>query len=313
MPTISDRLGSVTFQKISSSIQGYTAMKTNESVLTDLSDRYQAMFKHYTPRYDRIFADIATPVLAHMATGDAPYHNVEHTLQAMAVGQAILEGKQYYEGSVSPCDWLNLLVSLLCHDVGYVKGVCPGDRPSYHHYEDGQGDFVHLAPHGTGAALGECHVDRSQAYVATQLSQYADLDLAVVRWNIEMTRFPVPKGACYGDSHSYAGLCRAADLLGQLSDPQYLPKLPALFQEFEETGINKTLGFQTSADLRANYPHFYWHRVYPYIQPSMRYLVVTPAGRKCIAQLYTNVHLAETERPAHQAFGPRLGLEMQAS
>ncbi|MEO1067713.1 MAG: metal-dependent phosphohydrolase [Cyanobacteria bacterium J06638_6] len=288
-------------------------MKTNESTLAGLSDRYQAMFKHYTPRYDRTFAQIATPVLAHIAASDAPYHNIEHTLQAMTVGQAMLEGKQYYEGSVSPCDWLNLMVSLLCHDVGYVKGVCEGDRPHHHHYEDGQGAYVHLAPHGTGAALEQCHVARSQVYVATYLSQYAELDLAIVQWNIEMTRFPVPNEARYDDTLSYGGLCRAADLLGQLSDPQYLHKLPALFQEFEETGINQTLGFRTPADLRFHYPHVYWHGVYPYIQPSMRYLAVTPAGRKCIAQLYTNVHLAESTRPSSQAISPRLALERQAS
>ena len=30
-------------------------------------------------------------------------------------------------GSVNPRDWLHFIVSLLCHDIGYVRGICRGD------------------------------------------------------------------------------------------------------------------------------------------------------------------------------------------
>ncbi|MBD0267552.1 MAG: hypothetical protein ICV77_04580, partial [Cyanobacteria bacterium Co-bin8] len=113
---------------------------------------------------------------------------------------------------------------------------------------------------------------------------------------IELTRFPVPEGELYQDTMGFPGLCRAADLSGQLSDPCYLKKLPALYCEFEETGMNQTLGYRSAADLRASYPHFYWSVVFPYVRSSLRYLAATPAGRQMIARLYTNVYLVELEQ-----------------
>ncbi|NER78265.1 MAG: metal-dependent phosphohydrolase [Leptolyngbya sp. SIO1D8] len=281
-------------------------MSSFGDVLIDVSDRYQVMFGSNGPRYDKTFVDIANPILLKLASGDAPYHTVDHTLKVILSGQAILEGKQHYEGSVSPKDWLNMLVSLLCHDIGYVKGLCEGDRPRRHQYIDGNGGYVYLTPESTGAALSEYHVARSQAYVATQLANHPDVKISDVQWNIEMTRFPVPEHARYQDTLSYGGLCRAADLLGQLSDPQYMQKLCALFDEFEETGMNQTLGYTTPVDLRVNYPNFYRHVVHPYIQASLRYLNVTAFGRKCIAQLYTNIRLAKLVQLRTDVTTPRL-------
>jgi hypothetical protein len=42
------------------------------------------------------------------------------------VRQEILRGKHIREGGVSPRDWLHFISSLLCHDIGYVRGVCSG-------------------------------------------------------------------------------------------------------------------------------------------------------------------------------------------
>ena len=53
-------------------------------------------------------------------------------------------------------------------------------------------------------------------------------------------------------------MLRAADLIGQLGDPNYLRKSNALFYEFEEIGLNKTLGYETPADVVYKYPQFYW-------------------------------------------------------
>ncbi|MEM9807694.1 MAG: metal-dependent phosphohydrolase [Cyanobacteria bacterium P01_D01_bin.56] len=272
-------------------------MTSFDTFLTGVCDRYQAMFSAQGPQYDQVFVEIAQPVLSQLAAGDAPYHTVAHTLQVIKVGQAILEGKQFHEGSVSPRDWLHMLVALLCHDIGYVKGVCQGDRPAHHCYANGAGGYVHLPPHATGATLSEHHVARSQAYVATYLAHCPWLDTAAIQWNIEMTRFPVPDNERYRDTCSYAGLCRAADLLGQLGDPQYMQKLSALFDEFEETGTNQTLGYKTPTDLRASYPHFYRHIVHPYIQRSLYYLGATSVGPKLISQLYTNICLAKMAQP----------------
>src|SRR4029453_12190281 len=45
-------------------------------------------------------------------------------------GQEILRGKHVREGGVSPRDWMHFILSLLCHDIGYVRGVCREDRNS---------------------------------------------------------------------------------------------------------------------------------------------------------------------------------------
>ena len=88
---------------------------------------------------------------------------------------------------------------------------------------------------------------------------------------------------------------RAADLIGQLGDPNYMRKANALFYEFEETGMNKTLGYDTPADVIYKYPQFYWTHVAPQVQAAIRYLNVTSSGRQWIANLYSNVFRAERE------------------
>ena len=85
----------------------------------------------------------------------------------------------------------------------------------------------------------------------------------------------------------------AADLMGQLADINYLRKTPALFNEFRETGMADTLKYKTAADLRANYPQFFWQEVKPYIGDALRYLKVTQEGKLWIANLYANVFSME--------------------
>ncbi len=58
-----------------------------------------------------------------ISNSDALYHNVEHTILVALVGQEILRGKHIKEGKVLPIDWLHCIISLVCHDIGYVKGV----------------------------------------------------------------------------------------------------------------------------------------------------------------------------------------------
>ena len=90
-------------------------------------------------------------------------------------------------------------------------------------------------------------------------------------------------------------LLRAADLIGQLGDPNYMKKSNALFHEFEEIGLNKALGYNTPADVVYKYPQFYWTNVAPQIQAAIRYLNVTSSGRQWISNLHSNVFRAERE------------------
>ena len=88
-----------------------------------------------------------------LANSDALYHNVDHTMMVTLAGQAILEGKHLAEGGVSPKDWAHVMIALLCHDVGYVKGVCKGDQKKT--FMTGiEGKSIELEPCGTDAAWG---------------------------------------------------------------------------------------------------------------------------------------------------------------
>jgi hypothetical protein len=107
------------------------------------------------------------------------------------------------------------------------------------------------------------------------------------------TRFPVPEEEQHAPTDDFPGLLRAADLIGQLADINYLRKTSALFSEFRETGISTKLNFNSAADLRANYPHFFWQMVRPYLVGALRYLRVTQEGQQWIANLYANVFLME--------------------
>jgi hypothetical protein len=78
-----------------------------------------------------------------------------------------------------------------------------------------------------------------------------------------------------------------------LADIDYLRKTSALFAEFQETGANKKLGFQSADDLRAAYPAFFWKAVSPYIGDALEYLRVTQDGKQWIANLYAHVFSEE--------------------
>ena len=89
---------------------------------------YRRMYGHRKHDYEEIICWVGCMALEYIANSDALYHNAEHTFLVTLVGQEILRGKHMREGAVTPEDWLHFLVSLACHDIGYVKGVCRQDR-----------------------------------------------------------------------------------------------------------------------------------------------------------------------------------------
>jgi len=82
--------------------------------------------------------------LENIANSDAAYHDMNHTIMVTLVGQEILLGKHTSEGGVRPRDWLHFMISLLCHDIGYVRGVCRGDRNG-HYVCNENGDLVPIS------------------------------------------------------------------------------------------------------------------------------------------------------------------------
>jgi len=263
-----------------------------------LQHEYRRMYGVLEPSYPGIIAWAGRMALENIANSDALYHDVEHTLMVTLVGQEILRGKHVREGGVSPRDWLHFMLSLLCHDIGYVRGVCRDDRHGV--YTTGIDDqTVQVSSGASDAALTPYHVDRGKRFVRERFGEHGIIDGEVIAVNIERTRFPVPHDDDHDSTDDYPGLLRAADLIGQLASPNHMQKFPALFYEFEETGVNAALGYKNPGDLRANYPTFFWKVVTPYIQDGLRYLRGTETGKQWIANLYAHVFAMEHDEPWH--------------
>lgn len=258
-----------------------------------LKEGYQRTYGGWKHDYEDIIGWVGSMALENIANSDALYHNVEHTILVTLVGQEILRGKHIREGGVSCEDWLHFIISLVCHDIGYVKGVCRRDRNGW--YDKGNGEMIHLPPGASDASLTPYHVDRAKLFVEERFGGHNLIDAERIKRNIELTRFPVPNAEDHQDTMNFPGLIRASDLIGQLSDPRYLKKIGALYYEFEETGVNKALGYRHPGDLRKNYPKFYWNGVYPYVKDGLRYLELTQQGKLVVANLYSNVFVVEHE------------------
>jgi hypothetical protein len=257
-----------------------------------LQQAYRLTYGQLEPHYPGILGWAGRMALECIAGSDALYHDVEHTIMVTLVGQDILMGKHLRDGGVSPQDWLHFIISLLCHDIGYVRGVCQADRTGS--YATGlTGQTTTLRPGATDASLTPYHIDRGKLFVQERFRGHPVIDADVISVNIERTRFPVPDDTDHQGTGDYPGLVRAADLIGQLADPQHMRKFPALFHEFEETETNARLGFKTPDDLRHDYPAFYWNVVARYIQDGLRYLRVTQEGSEWVAHLYAHIFAVE--------------------
>jgi hypothetical protein len=142
--------------------------KATELLIDDfvqkLRSAYHRTYGGLKPDYPDILAWAGAMALENISNSDALYHNVEHTILVTLVGLEILRGKHLQEGGVSCEDWLQFTLSLLCHDIGYVKGVCQQDRPGC--YATGIEDtMVHLSYGTTDASLTPYHVDRGKLFV----------------------------------------------------------------------------------------------------------------------------------------------------
>jgi hypothetical protein len=230
-----------------------------------------------------------------IGNSDALYHNIEHSMLVTLVGHDILIGR-HLQRLTTASDYANFILACLTHDIGYVRGVVQGDAAG-HFVADVNGRTVQLPLGASDAALAPYHVDRSKLFVIERLDSVELLDAPRIARAIEYTRFPYAPSPSDGDdlNEEEGLLLRAADLIGQLGDPNYMRKSNALFYEFEETGLNKTLGYNTPADIVYKYPQFYWTNVAPQIQTAIRYLNVTSSGRQWIANLYSNVFRAERQ------------------
>lgn len=219
---------------------------------------------------------------------DCSYHDLHHTMLVTDCGQAILLGRQLGAADLTAGDWLHAMIALLYHDIGYIRGLLHDDREGSY-VVDEAGNRAVPGPGATDAFLTPHHVTRGCLYIQQRYGSNALLDADLIASHIEMTRFPVPIEAYYQETDTISALVRAADLIGQMGDPQYLHKLSRLYAEFVETGDASRLGYNNAGDLRANYPEFFQDRVYPHITEALNHLSRTRGGRQWIAGLYAHV------------------------
>lgn len=267
-----------------------------DALVEKMERSYNRIYGGAEPAYCGIISWAARMALENIAHSDALYHNVEHTVMVTQVGQEILKGKHARDGGITPRDWLHFTLSLLCHDIGYVRGVCREDTADT--ASTGvPGESITVPPGATDAYMTPYHVERGKQFIRERFGGHKVIDAELVARNIEHTRFPVPQDNDHQGTIDFPGLVRAADLIGQLSDPGYLRKLPALFQEFQETGANAKLGYQHPGHLRNGYAGFFWNVAMPYIRDGIRYLGVTQEGKQWIANLYAHVFSIEHNLP----------------
>ncbi len=265
-----------------------------EALGSFLSEDMKRRFGSSHARLTELIPSVARLALECIGNTDALYHNAEHTMLVTLVGHDIMKGRALLAPTL-PGDYAHFIVACLMHDIGYVRGILKGDEAD-EFIIDAQGGKVRLPRGSSDASLTPYHVDRSKLFVLSRIETIDGLDAARIARAIEYTRFPISASADEKNETEDEGmLLRAADLIGQLGDPQYLRKTNALYHEFKEIGINAQYGYTTPADLIDGYSQFYWSRISPYVQAAMRYLNVTSSGRQWIANLNSNVFRSERE------------------
>ena len=200
------------------------------------------LHEHLSRRFASTHADLTEliPSIARLAlecigNSDALYHNVEHTMLVTLAGYDIIKGRALLTPT-QPSDFAHLIVACLLHDIGYVRGILKGDGADGY-IVDAKGGKTKLPRGSSDAALTPYHVDRSKLFVMDRIAEMEPLQADRIARAIECTRRS-PHGPCDTDSEEGL-LMRAADLIGQLGDPHYLRKANALYQEFEEIGLNR--------------------------------------------------------------------------
>src|ERR1700755_317320 len=269
---------------------------TAQALGSFLSRETEGWFRSSHSDLTKLIPYAAKLALECIGNSDALYHDIEHTMLVTMAGHDILVGRGLQRTTTAD-DYANFILACLTHDIGYVRGIVQRDEDDAY-VADLRGRQVQLPVGSSDAALAPYHVDRSKLFVIDRLDSVEEVDADRIARAIEYTRFPYvdKQKEEIDDLNEEEGLLlRAADLIGQLGDPNYMRKSNALFHEFEEIGLTKSLAYATPADIVYKFPQFYWTNVAPQIQLAIRYLNATSSGRQWIANLYSNVFRAERE------------------
>src|SRR3954468_20821061 len=106
----------------------YPTQLLADALAARLVDGYREMFGAREPQCVDFVAVATRLTLQVIGDSDALYHDAHHTALVTMVGQDILRGRMLAH-CLEPMDWAHVTLALLLHDIGFVRGVCPGDGP----------------------------------------------------------------------------------------------------------------------------------------------------------------------------------------
>ena len=279
-----------------------------DAFVTHCVNRYHDAFPNRTLGHEEFLEQSARTALETLLNCDCPYHDANHTILVTDVGQTILRGGLISQGDVSPHEWVHAVVAMLFHDIGYRRGLLKGDRDGSY-ITDEEGNRVKPPQGATDAYLMPYHVTRGCLFMHERFGSDPSVDVATITSYIEMTRFPVPQDKRYQPTDTFAGLVRAADLIGQMGDPLYVQKLARLYVEFCETGEAARLNYHNAGELRAGFPEFFHEHVHPYITEGLRFLRKTQEGQQWTANLFHHLH---NEQDSEPGWGPERSAQSSA-
>ena len=188
-----------------------------------LSEYMQRRYGSSETRLNQLVPSVARIALESIGNSDSLYHNVEHTMLVTIAGHEIMRGRAL-QSDMPESDYAHVIVACLFHDIGYVRGILPGDD------EDGfvidaAGNKVKLPRGSSDAALTPYHVDRSKLFIKHRFGDAELLDADRIARAVEGTRFPGHHAGRQSKTvDEEAALLRAADLIGQLGDPALHPQ-----------------------------------------------------------------------------------------
>ena len=126
----------------------------------DLADTYRRIYGDQEPQIAAGLDEAARLVIERVADSDALYHDCEHTALVTLCVQDILRGRRL-ERTVSPSEWCHTILAALNHDIGYVRGICPGDTTE-HFVIDAAGNTVTPPRGASDAFLTPYHIERGK-------------------------------------------------------------------------------------------------------------------------------------------------------
>jgi hypothetical protein len=167
------------------------------------------------------------------------YHDLEHTTNCLLVMARLMHGAYLQGISFGERDLTLGLISALMHDTGYIQ-LENDDR-------------------GTGGKYTLVHIERSVEFIEKYFEEkgYSLRDFVFCRNCLKCTGINVNVKAIHFESHEHETVGKilgVADLIGQMADRNYVPKLIFLYEEYREGGITM---YNNELDLLKATPDFW--------------------------------------------------------